>query len=139
EQALIAKQASRKLATLTTAQKNEALLQMANALTQHEAEIIAANKQDLERGQKNGLTSALLDRLALDSARIASMAEGLSQIAKLDDPVGEELESFTRPNGMHITKIRVPIGLVGMIYEARPNVTVDAAGLCLKTGNAVLL
>src|SRR5690606_2240190 len=94
---------------------------------------------DLENGRKNGLTSALLDRLALDEKRIAGMAEGLRQIAELPDPVGDTLEEFTRPNGLHIRKIRVPIGVVGIIYEARPNVTVDAIGLCLKTGNAVVL
>lgn len=137
--ALLAKQTTYTLASMSTKAKNEALLIMADALCKHEASIIAANQEDLQRGKDNGLTTALLDRLALDSNRITGIAEGLRQIANLPDPVGEKLETIERPNGLHISKIRVPIGLIGMIYEARPNVTVDAAGLCLKTGNAVLL
>lgn len=139
EKAQLARAAAGTLGGLATAQKNEALLVMADALLKRQQEIIAANAEDLENGRKNGLTSALLDRLALDEKRIAGMAEGLRQIAELPDPVGDTLEEFTRPNGLHIRKIRVPIGVVGIIYEARPNVTVDAIGLCLKTGNAVVL
>jgi glutamate-5-semialdehyde dehydrogenase len=139
EKALAAKAASSKLATLTTDQKNRALLRMADMLISESGSIIEANAKDLERGREQGLSSALLDRLALDEKRIRAMAEGLVQIAELPDPVGDVLEQFERPNGLRIRKIRVPIGLIGIIYEARPNVTVDAAGLCLKTGNAVLL
>ncbi len=137
--AKLAKTASRVLGSLTTEQKNQALLCMADALIEHQSSIIAANEEDLQRGKASGLSQSLLDRLALNPERIESMAEGLRQIVKLPDPIGDELETIERPNGLNIRKIRVPIGLIGMIYEARPNVTVDAAGLCLKTGNAVLL
>lgn len=139
ELALLAKQASGILSQLTTEQKNDALLQMASALIKEQDSIIAANQLDLEVGRNNGTTESLLDRLALNPARIESMAEGLRQIVGLPDPVGDTLEETTRPNGLFIRKIRVPIGVIGIIYEARPNVTVDAAGLCLKTGNAVVL
>lgn len=139
EKALAAKSAAGKLATLSTEQKNRALRRMADMLISESGSIIAANEKDLERGREQGLSTALLDRLALDEKRIRAMAEGLVQIAELPDPVGDVLEEFERPNGLRIRKIRVPIGLIGIIYEARPNVTVDAAGLCLKTGNAVLL
>src|SRR5690606_19259363 len=94
---------------------------------------------DIDNGRKNGTTEALLDRLRLNEQRIAAMAEGLRQIVELHDPVGSVLEEFDRPNGLLIRKVRVPLGVIGMIYEARPNVTVDAVGLCLKTGNAVIL
>jgi len=139
EKARLAKQVTNRLAALTTEQKNNALLKMADALVAGQAAIIAANQEDLQLGRENGLTSSLLDRLALNETRIADMAEGLRQVADLPDPVGDTLETFTRPNGLQVKKLRVPIGLIGMIYEARPNVTVDAAGLALKTGNAVLL
>ncbi|WP_010273753.1 glutamate-5-semialdehyde dehydrogenase [Paenibacillus senegalensis] len=137
-----AKQAKRTaplLGRLTTAQKNEALLMIADALEAEQESIIQANKEDLQRGQLNGMGSSLLDRLKLTPERIRSMAEGLRQIVELDDPIGDVLEEFERPNGMLIRKLRVPLGLIGIIYEARPNVTVDAAGLALKSGNAVLL
>ncbi|MEW4427402.1 MULTISPECIES: glutamate-5-semialdehyde dehydrogenase [Paenibacillus] len=124
---------------LSTEQKNKALLAMADALITESESIITANAEDLERGREQGTPESMLDRLALNKERIAGIAEGLRQIVELPDPVGEVLESFTRPDGLHIEKLRVPIGLIGIIYEARPNVTVDAAGLCLKTGNAVLL
>ncbi|WP_145408875.1 glutamate-5-semialdehyde dehydrogenase [Paenibacillus xylanexedens] len=124
---------------LTTDQKNKALLAMADALLEKSDIIITANGEDLERGRQQGTPESMLDRLALNQERIAGIAEGLRQIVDLPDPVGEVLETFTRPDGLHIQKLRVPIGLIGIIYEARPNVTVDAAGLCLKTGNAVLL
>ncbi|WP_127540358.1 glutamate-5-semialdehyde dehydrogenase [Paenibacillus illinoisensis] len=124
---------------LSTDQKNKALLAMADALITESESIITANAEDLERGREQGTPESMLDRLALNKERIAGIAEGLRQIVELPDPVGEVLESFTRPDGLHIEKLRVPIGLIGIIYEARPNVTVDAAGLCLKTGNAVLL
>lgn len=124
---------------LTTAQKNEALLVMAEALVSHTGELIAANKNDLERGRELGTSESLLDRLKLTEERIGAIAEGLRQIVELPDPVGDTLEHIERPNGLRIEKIRVPLGVIGIIYEARPNVTVDAAGLCLKTGNPVVL
>jgi len=127
------------LGTLTTAQKNEALLIMADALMADHAGIIAANEDDLIRGRDNGTSSSLLDRIKLTPERIAGIAEGIRQIVELPDPVGEVLESGHRPNGLFVEKRRVPIGVIGIIYEARPNVTVDAAALCLKTGNAVVL
>ncbi|MBT2288536.1 glutamate-5-semialdehyde dehydrogenase [Paenibacillus albidus] len=137
--AKLAKETTGVLASLTTSQKNEALLVMAEALRTEAPSIIAANAEDLERGRRNGTSEALLDRLALDPGRIGSIAEGLQQIAELPDPVGDRLETIDRPNGLTIDKLRVPLGVIGIIYEARPNVTVDAAGLCLKTGNAVVL
>jgi len=137
--ATLAKEAAAVMNRLTTDQKNEALLRMADLLVQHADSIIEANAKDLERGKQQETSDSLLDRLALNEARIEDMAEGLRQIAELTDPVGDVLEKIDRPNGLHIEKIRVPLGVIGMIYEARPNVTVDAAGLCLKTGNAVVL
>ncbi|MDQ6418179.1 glutamate-5-semialdehyde dehydrogenase [Paenibacillus sp. LHD-117] len=124
---------------LSTEQKDEALLAIANALLERHEEIIAANAIDLSRGRDNGTSPSLLDRLALNYDRIEGIAEGLRQIVGLPDPVGEQLQSIARPNGLKIEHIRVPLGVIGMIYEARPNVTVDAAGLCLKTGNCVVL
>lgn len=137
--ASLAKQAAQIMNRLTTEEKNAALLQMADKLRENERSIIEANAKDLENGRQQGTSPSLLDRLALNSARIEAMAEGLRQIAALPDPVGDVLETFTRPNGLRVEKLRVPLGVIGMIYEARPNVTVDAAGLCLKTGNAVVL
>lgn len=139
EKATLAKEAAAKMNLLTTEQKNHALQQMADALVKEESSIITANRKDIERGKTSGLSSALIDRLTLNSARITAMADGLRQIASLPDPVGEVLEELERPNGLSIRKLRVPIGVVGIVYEARPNVTVDAAGLCLKTGNTVVL
>lgn len=137
--ARLAKETTGVLASLTTGQKNEALLVMAEALRREASAIIAANAEDLERGRRNGTPESMLDRLALDVNRIDSIAEGLQQIAVLPDPIGDTLDSIERPNGLNIQKLRVPLGVIGIIYEARPNVTVDAAGLCLKTGNAVVL
>jgi len=134
-----AREASASLGLLDERQKNEALMAMAEELEREHAAIIEANREDLEAGRQNGLSASLLDRLALDRKRIAGIAEGLRQIAALPDPVGEVLEHAVRPNGLRIVKKRVPLGVIGIIYEARPNVTVDAAGLCLKTGNAVVL
>ncbi len=139
QKAKLAKETARVISSLTTEQKNHALLIMADALVTEQVSIIEANTLDLQRGQETGLGSSLLDRLALNPKRIESMAEGLRQIAGLPDPIGDQLEVFNRPNGLKIEKIRVPLGVIGIIYEARPNVTVDAAGLCLKTGNAVVL
>lgn len=134
-----AKQAGRKLATVSTEIKNKALSCMADALEREASSILAANLLDLEKGKGKGLSEALLDRLALTENRIKAMAEGLRQIVTLPDPIGEVLSVTERPNGLEISKVRVPLGVIGIIYESRPNVTVDATGLCLKAGNAVLL
>lgn len=134
-----AKVAARKLAVIDTNTKNKALLQMADALLQHQEEILRENAVDLANAEAKGTSQALLDRLRLTEKRLADMAEGLRQIASLPDPIGEGLDSFCRPNGLEIHKVRVPLGVIGIIYEARPNVTADAAGLCLKSGNAVML
>jgi len=127
------------LGALSTDKKNRALLTAADALKMRSREILAANEKDLEEGRAAGMHPGLLDRLALDEGRIKAMVEGLRQIAALPDPVGEVLETFTRPNGLVISKRRVPMGVIGIIYESRPNVTADAFGLCFKTGNAVIL
>ena len=124
---------------LTTEEKNRALEHAAEALTEHTREILTANARDLDRGRENGMHQGLLDRLKLNQVRIAAMAQGLKQVAALPDPVGECLESFDRPNGLHIEKHRVPLGVIGIIYESRPNVTADAFALCFKAGNVVIL
>lgn len=134
-----AKEAARALALASTRAKNEALLEMARGLEEKTAPVLEANRADLERGRAAGLTSAFIDRLTLSEARIEEMAAGLRQIAALPDPVGETVEAWRRPNGIEISRVRVPLGVIGFIYESRPNVTADAAGLCLKSGNAVLL
>lgn len=134
-----AKIASRILQQVLPADKNAALERAAKKLVMETDQILTANKKDLENAQKNGLKGAIIDRLKLDSSRIKSIAEGLREIALLEDPSGEILSMKKRPNGLMIGKKRVPIGVIGMIYEARPNVTVDVFGLCLKTGNAVIL
>ena len=134
-----ARTAARKLALEPTEMKNRALLAAADALEQSAPEILAANEKDLAAGRESGLTTALLDRLALSEARIHGMAEGMRSVAALPDPVGVVLEEFDRPNGLHLTKRTVPIGVIAVIYEARPNVTADSAALCLKSGNAVIL
>ena len=135
----LAKQAARGLAKSSTTEKNQALLSMAAALEAGQERILAANARDVAQGEEKGLSAAMLDRLRLTPERIRGMADGLRQVAALPDPVGECLGGMRRPNGLDIQKIRVPFGVIAMIYEARPNVTVDAAGLCLKTGNAVIL
>lgn len=134
-----AKQAAAKLAVTSTAVKNAALLAMAAALETQQAEILAANERDMAAAAAKGMKSSMLDRLKLTAERIGGMADGLRQVAGLADPVGNVIDGKTLPNGLHITKIRVPLGVIGIIYEARPNVTADAAGLCLKSGNAVIL
>lgn len=139
KKAKLAKQAASQMVALTTEEKNEALLAMADALEGNISYILEANAKDIEAAKQANVTDALIDRLALSEARIHDMAEGLRQVVELEDPIGEVLEAWDRPNGLHITKVRVPLGVIGMIYEARPNVTVDATGLCLKAGNAVLL
>ena len=137
--AAAAKKAAAKLAVTSTAVKNKALLAMAEALLAKQEEILAANALDMERAAAKGMKSSMLDRLKLTAARIEGMADGLRQVANLPDPVGNVLDGKTLANGLTITKVRVPLGLIGIIYEARPNVTADAAGLCLKSGNAVVL
>ena len=134
-----AKQAAAKLAVTSTAVKNAALLAMATALEAQQSEILAANERDMTAAAAKGMKSSMLDRLKLTAERIRGMADGLRQVAGLADPVGNVIDGKTLPNGLHITKIRVPLGVIGIIYEARPNVTADAAGLCLKSGNAVIL
>lgn len=134
-----AKQAAAKLAVTSTAVKNAALLAMAAALEAQQSEILAANERDMTAAAAKGMKSSMLDRLKLTAERISGMADALRQVAGLADPVGNVIDGKTLPNGLHITKIRVPLGVIGIIYEARPNVTADAAGLCLKSGNAVIL
>ncbi len=135
-QAIDAKQL---LQSLTTTQKNQALEQAAASLIDKQDRLLAANEKDYQKAKEAGMAEGLLDRLKLSADRIEAMAQGLRQIASLPDPIGEVMECFDRPNGLHIKKVRVPMGVVGIIYEARPNVTADAFGLCFKTGNAVIL
>ncbi|MBE0466003.1 MAG: aldehyde dehydrogenase family protein, partial [Candidatus Desulforudis sp.] len=139
EKASRAREASRMLAYLSTDVKDRALEAMAAALLENASVILEANARDIAAGEARGLSRALLDRLLLTESRIRDMADGLGVIINLPDPVGEVLDMVTRPNGLQVGKMRVPLGVIGMIYEARPNVTVDAAGLCLKAGNAVVL
>ena len=131
--------AAAELALASTAAKNRALAAIAAALRARRAELLAANAKDMEAARAKGLSGAMLDRLALDEKRIEAMARGVEDIAALADPIGATTAHWTRPNGLDIARVRVPLGVVGIIYEARPNVTVDAAALCLKSGNAVLL
>lgn len=134
-----AKAASPKLARTSSAERDRLLLAIAGRLVAAEAEILEANAQDLERGAEEGLSAPLLDRLSLAGGRVQAMADGLRAITALRDPLGEVVGGWTRPNGLKIEQVRVPLGLVGFIYEARPNVTIEAAGLCLKSGNALIL
>ena len=134
-----AKVASRSLARLSTKKKNALLLAMAEQLEVREKEILQANQVDLQTAKETGLSGALLDRLELNPKRFTEMVEGVRKVAALSDPVGEVLRKWKQPNGLEISKVRVPLGLIGIIYESRPNVTVDSAVLCLKTGNATLL
>lgn len=138
-QGLAAKNAARVLATAGTTIKNKALLKMAEAILESEAHILSENAKDLANARAGGMREAMLDRLALDHSRIAGVADGLRQVAAAVDPIGEYISMNTRPNGLTIGKKRVPLGVIAIIYEARPNVTVDAAALCLKSGNAVIL
>jgi glutamate-5-semialdehyde dehydrogenase len=131
--------ASRILAQTTTAKKDEALLAIARRIEQETPAILAANEEDLRAGAQSGLSSAMLDRARLDSKRIQTIANSVREVVQLTDPVGEVLKEWSRPNGLKISKRRVPIGVIGIIYESRPNVTSDAASLCLKAGNAVIL
>jgi glutamate-5-semialdehyde dehydrogenase len=134
-----AREAAYLLALAPTKVKNDALVQMARGVEEKTAALLEANRADLERARAKGLTRAFLDRLTLTESRIEEMATGLRQIAALPDPVGAVVESWRRPNGIEISRVRVPLGVIGFIYESRPNVTADAAGLCVKSGNAVLL
>ena len=134
-----AKDAARILALASTRMKNDALQQMARGLEEKTGLILDANRADLTRARSAGLTSAFMDRLTLSESRVEEMAAGLRQVAALPDPVGETVEAWRRPTGVEISRVRVPLGVIGFIYESRPNVTADAAGLCLKSGNAVLL
>jgi glutamate-5-semialdehyde dehydrogenase len=139
EKAQKLKSASKVLAVLTTEEKNQALAMMADALLNEKDYIVNENAKDIHAGEENGFTPSLLDRLLLTDERIEQIVEGIHQLIKLDDPIGEIIESWERPNGLQIQTVRVPLGVIGMVYEARPNVTVDAGSLCLKAGNAVLL
>ncbi|RWP00382.1 MAG: glutamate-5-semialdehyde dehydrogenase [Mesorhizobium sp.] len=134
-----ARAAARPLAIATTAAKNAALIAMAQAILRHEQDILDANAIDIRNGEEAGLSAALMDRLKLDHARIRAMADGISEIAGLRDPVGDVIAEWDRPNGLHIERVRTPLGVVGVIYESRPNVTADAGALCLKAGNPVIL
>lgn len=134
-----ARAASRRLASLPTAEKDAALHRIADALVARTPEILEANVRDLEAGREAGLSDALLDRLLLDDGRIAAIAAQVRDIAALPDPVGQALEGFRLPNGLDVAKVRTPLGVVAVVYEARPNVTIDAAALCLKSGNAIVL
>jgi len=134
-----AREAARALALASTEAKNEGLERMAARLEAGTEKIIEANRQDLDAARSKGRDAAFLDRLMLDGLRVAAMARGLHEVAALPDPVGQTIASWTRPNGLEISRVRVPLGVIGMIYESRPNVTADAAGLCLKSGNAVIL
>lgn len=139
EKGRLAKEASYQLAVLTTAQKNKGLLAMADALEQACPDILAANEQDMQRAREKGQPQAFLDRLLLTESRVQDMADGLRAVAELPDPVGHVEEMWLNKDNLQIGKVAVPLGVIGMIYEARPNVTADAAALCLKSGNAVLL
>ena len=134
-----ARAASRRLAQLTAAQKNRALLAMADEIAARTTTILAANEQDLAHARAHGLSSAMIDRLTLNKERVEAMASGIRDVAALPDPVGQIIREWTSPNALRISKVRVPIGVVGIIYESRPNVTSDAAVLCTKTGNATIL
>ena len=139
EKASIAKTAARRMAITSTETKNRALAAMSDALMENIGVILKANLKDINNGKEKGLSTSLLDRLMLDEKRISSMAKGLRDVATLDDPIGEGIKSWKMPNKLQINEVRVPLGVIGIIYEARPNVTVDAAALCIKSGNAVIL
>ncbi|MCK5161269.1 MAG: gamma-glutamyl-phosphate reductase, partial [Candidatus Aureabacteria bacterium] len=139
EMARKAKDASRSLVAMSADNKNKILKEMAKALRDKKDFILEANKEDLKEGENSNLSEAMLERLLLDNKRVEQMAKGLEDVAALDDPVGRVLDKKTRPNGLEISKISVPIGVIAIIFESRPNVTSDAAALCIKSGNAVIL
>jgi glutamate-5-semialdehyde dehydrogenase len=134
-----AKTAARRLAPLSSVEKNRALLLMADKLEEQSSFLVEENNKDIEFAKENGVSSAVLDRIALDASRVRAMAKGLREVAALPDPVREVTKMWRRPNGLQVGRMRIPLGVIGMIYEARPNVTADAAALCLKSGNAVIL
>ena len=134
-----AREASLALSCISSVKKNQALLEIAKDLDKHRQTILSANLLDMELARSNKLETTLLDRLELNNTRIDTMIEGLKQVAELPDPIGETSDLETRPNGLRVGKMRVPIGVVGIIYESRPNVTIDSAALCLKSGNACIL
>ncbi len=137
--AVRAREAAQRLSTTSTGQRNRALLAMAHALTHNQDDILSANEQDMNEARAKNVQESLLDRLELNPSRLKSMSEALKALSLLPDPIGEVIEGHTLPNGIRLSQVRVPLGVVGMIYEARPNVTADAAGLCIKTANAVIL
>lgn len=139
EQLRLAKQAARVMANFSRAEKDKALAAIGEQLLADEQAILQANEQDLARAQADGQPASYLDRLRLTPARIRDLVDGLHQLTTLEDPVGQTMDSWTRPNGLHIEQVRVPLGVIGMVYEARPNVTIDAAAIALKTGNAIVL
>ena len=139
DKAIEARAGARALAKASSKQKNEALVRMAEALKKRAKELISANRKDIQYAKGKGLSKAMIDRLTLNEKRVDEMAQGLIEVSALPDPVGEVIRMRQRPNGMSVGKMRVPIGVIGIIYESRPNVTADAAGLCLKAGNAVIL
>ncbi|HLV09924.1 MAG TPA: aldehyde dehydrogenase family protein, partial [Halanaerobiales bacterium] len=139
EQAKKAKLAARELANASTELKNRALKGIADALENSFSEIMKENEKDMKNGRDKGLSIAMLDRLELNQKRIKGMADGLRELVALEDPIGDIITMRKRSNGLQIGKMRVPLGVIGIIYESRPNVTIDAAGLCLKAGNAVVL
>lgn len=139
KQAEKAQKAARKLANASTEDKDRALEAIASKLEESKEIILTENEKDMKAGRKNGLSNAMLDRLKLTEKRIKAMADGLRELVQLDDPIGDVIKMWKRPNGLQIGQMRVPLGLIGIIYESRPNVTIDAAGLCLKAGNAVIL
>lgn len=134
-----AKAAARRLAPLSSEEKNRALSLMADQIEAQEPFLIAENNKDLDAARNAGISNAVLDRIALNSNRVQAMAKGLREVAALPDPVHEIVKMWRRPNGLQVGKMRIPLGVIGLIYEARPNVTADAAALCLKSGNAVIL
>ena len=134
-----ARAAARLLAQAPSALRHEALLAMAATVRRAEADILAANAQDVAQAREAGLSAALIDRLVLDKGRIAGIASGIEAVAALPDPVGAVIDAWTRPNGLRIERVRTPLGVIGVIYESRPNVTADAGALCLASGNAVIL
>ncbi|NHM31980.1 glutamate-5-semialdehyde dehydrogenase [Neobacillus terrae] len=139
EKAKKLKHTTKRLGMLTTEEKNKALAKMADHILNKKDWILSENTKDIQLGKENGVSPAFLDRLLLTEERIGQIVDGLHQLVTLEDPVGEKIEAWERPNGLHIQTVRVPLGVIGMVYEARPNVTVDAASLCLKAGNSVLL
>ena len=139
KQAIAANKAAKKLSVLNTTEKNEALNDIADELVKRFSFILDANKKDLQNGKESGFEEAFMDRLALNENRIKDFAEGLRVVASLPDPIGDVLSNWTIDNGLKVETIRVPLGVIGMIYEARPNVTVDATGLALKSGNSIIL